>query len=212
LRDANPLTRPRRRRRRDATRPRMSTANRNRDQTPPREPRIGESRRPHLMSTSRRYLSAVGGGARLRTSRVSSPTPSAPRRSLGTEGEDTDCLTSPHSPSDCCSSRSHDKTMIITVNALLSVLVLAAAGSLVRLVHRLPETAPHHDEQWGTGGDPWVPSDPLPLHQVARHEAERALALADRAATSTAFPQARYAALALASGHRPRVVFRRGSS
>jgi hypothetical protein len=64
------------------------------------------------------------------------------------------------------------------VNALLSVLVLAAVAALVRLAHRLPETAPNHDEAWGRGGDPWVGSDPLPLHQVARHEAERALALA----------------------------------
>src|SRR5258705_6964549 len=37
-------------------------------------------------------------------------------------------------------------TTIITVNALLSVLVLGAVGMLVRLAHRLPETAPHHDE------------------------------------------------------------------
>jgi hypothetical protein len=69
-------------------------------------------------------------------------------------------------------------TTIITVNALLAVLVLAAVGALVRVAHRLPALAPHHDEQWGTGGDPWVGSDPLPLHQVARHEADRALALA----------------------------------
>jgi hypothetical protein len=69
-------------------------------------------------------------------------------------------------------------TTIITLNALLAVLVIGAVGTLVRLAHRLPEWAPHHDEQWGTGGDPWVPSDPLPLHQVARHEAERVLALA----------------------------------
>jgi hypothetical protein len=69
-------------------------------------------------------------------------------------------------------------TTIITVNALLSVLVLATVGLLVRLAHRLPVTAPHHDEQWGRSGDPWVASDPLPLHQITRHEAERALALA----------------------------------
>jgi hypothetical protein len=69
-------------------------------------------------------------------------------------------------------------TTIITVNAMLAALLIVAVGTLVRLAHRLPEWAPHHDEQWGTGGDPWVPSDPLPLHQVARHEAERALALA----------------------------------
>lgn len=67
---------------------------------------------------------------------------------------------------------------ILSVNAVLAVLVILAVGALVRLAHRLPELAPHHDEQWGNGGDPWVPSDPLPLHQVARHEAERALALA----------------------------------
>jgi hypothetical protein len=69
-------------------------------------------------------------------------------------------------------------TTIITVNTLLAALVVVAVGGLVRLAHRLPELAPHHDEQWGTGGDPWVPSDPLPLHQVTRHDAERALALA----------------------------------
>jgi predicted PurR-regulated permease PerM len=68
-------------------------------------------------------------------------------------------------------------TTIISVNALLAALLVVAVGTLVRVAHRLPEWAPHHDEQWGTGGDPWVP-DPLPLHQVARHEAERALALA----------------------------------
>jgi hypothetical protein len=67
---------------------------------------------------------------------------------------------------------------IISVNALPAVLVIVAVGTLARLAHRLPEWAPHHDEQWGTGGDPWVPSDPLPLQQVARHEAERTLALA----------------------------------
>ena len=69
-------------------------------------------------------------------------------------------------------------TTIVTVNALLSGLVVAAVGLVVRLAHRLPETAPHHDELWGRSGDPWVASDPLPLHQITRHEAERALALA----------------------------------
>jgi hypothetical protein len=69
-------------------------------------------------------------------------------------------------------------TTIVTVNALLSVLVLASVAAIVRLAHRLPETAPHHDEAWGRSGDPFVASDPLPLRQVARHEAERALALA----------------------------------
>jgi hypothetical protein len=69
-------------------------------------------------------------------------------------------------------------TTIITVNAFLSLLVVAATVLLIRLTHRLPETAPHHDEQWGRSGDPWVASDPLPLHQVTRHDAERARALA----------------------------------
>jgi hypothetical protein len=69
-------------------------------------------------------------------------------------------------------------TTIVTVNALLSVLVLASVAAIVRLAHRLPETAPHHDEAWGRSGDPFVASDRLPLRQVARHEAERALALA----------------------------------
>jgi hypothetical protein len=69
-------------------------------------------------------------------------------------------------------------TAIVSVNLLISAFVVSAVAALVWLAHRLPETAPHHDEQWGGGGDPWVVSDPLPLHQVARHEAERALARA----------------------------------
>jgi hypothetical protein len=85
----------------------------------------------------------------------------------------------PHAPfMGSLQGASMTTTTIITVNALLAALLIVAVGTLVRLAHRLPEWAPHHDEQWGTGGDPWVPSDPLPLHQVARHEAERALALA----------------------------------
>ena len=63
-------------------------------------------------------------------------------------------------------------TTIVTMNLLLSAYIVAAVA------HRLPETAPHHDEQWGGGGDPWVGSDPLPLHQIVRHETERALARA----------------------------------
>jgi hypothetical protein len=74
--------------------------------------------------------------------------------------------------------RAMTTTTIVTVNLLLSTLVIAAVAGLVWLAHRLPETAPHHDEHWGGGGDPWVASDPLPLHQVARHETERALARA----------------------------------
>jgi predicted PurR-regulated permease PerM len=69
-------------------------------------------------------------------------------------------------------------TTILTVNALLSFLVLVAVAAIVRLAHRLPETVPHHDEAWGRSGDPWVSSDPLPLQQVARHEVERVLAVA----------------------------------
>ena len=67
-------------------------------------------------------------------------------------------------------------TTIVTMNLLLSAYIVAAVAGLVWLAHRLPETAPHHDEQWGGGGDPWVGSDPLPLHQIVRHETERALA------------------------------------
>jgi hypothetical protein len=69
-------------------------------------------------------------------------------------------------------------TTFITVNLFLALLALAAVAGLVRLAHRLPETSPLSDERWGTGGDPYVPSEPLPLHQVAEHEDERALALA----------------------------------
>jgi hypothetical protein len=67
---------------------------------------------------------------------------------------------------------------LIFVNLVLSLLVVGAVGAVIRLAHRLPDAAPHHDESWGRGGDPWVPSEPLPLHQVARHESERADALA----------------------------------
>ena len=67
---------------------------------------------------------------------------------------------------------------IITVNLLLSLLTIAAVGGLVWLAHRLPTHAPQHDARWGRGGNPWVASDPLPLAQVARHEAERELSRA----------------------------------
>ena len=66
-------------------------------------------------------------------------------------------------------------TTITTVNALLGLLMLAGVAAIVRLGHRLSDRAPRHDERWGAGGNPWVPSDPLPLHQVARHEDEREL-------------------------------------
>jgi hypothetical protein len=69
-------------------------------------------------------------------------------------------------------------TTYTIVNLCLAVLALAAVPGLVRLAHRLPETAPLSDERWGTGGDPYVPSEPLPVRQVAEHEDERAVALA----------------------------------
>jgi hypothetical protein len=69
-------------------------------------------------------------------------------------------------------------TTYIIVNLCLAVLAFAAVAGAVRLAHRLPEAAPLDDERWGTGGDPYVPSEPLPLHQVAEHEDDRAVALA----------------------------------
>jgi hypothetical protein len=69
-------------------------------------------------------------------------------------------------------------SLIIVLNASLSLLVLLVVGGLVALAHRLPTSAPHHDPLWGNGGNPWVPSDPLPLAQLAAHERERELARA----------------------------------
>jgi hypothetical protein len=69
-------------------------------------------------------------------------------------------------------------TTIILVNLILSLLALAAVGGLVRLAHRLPDAAPADDEDWGKQTDYRVTSTPLPLEQIARHDAERALALA----------------------------------
>lgn len=66
-------------------------------------------------------------------------------------------------------------SLIIVLNASLSVLVLLVLGGLIVLAHRLPRSAPHHDALWGNGGNPWVPSDPLPLAQLAAHEREREL-------------------------------------
>lgn len=63
-------------------------------------------------------------------------------------------------------------TLIVILNASASVLVILAVGAVVALAHRLPSSAPHHDELWGNGGNPWVPSDPLPLVQLAAHERE----------------------------------------
>ena len=69
-------------------------------------------------------------------------------------------------------------TAIIIVNTCFALLTIGAVASVVRLAHRLSAHAPLSDERWGTGGDHWVPSAPLPLHQVALHEDERAVALA----------------------------------
>jgi hypothetical protein len=69
-------------------------------------------------------------------------------------------------------------SLIISLNASLSVLVILLVGGLVALAHRLPASAPHHDALWGNGGNPWVPSDPLPLAQLTAHERERELARA----------------------------------
>jgi hypothetical protein len=63
-------------------------------------------------------------------------------------------------------------SLIILLNIALSVLVFVSLGALVHLAHRLPSSAPHHDELWGNGGNPWVVSDPLPLAQLAAHEDE----------------------------------------
>jgi hypothetical protein len=68
-------------------------------------------------------------------------------------------------------------TILITVNSILGAITLAAVAALVRLAHRLPTSAPHSDEQWGTAAS-FVPSDPLPLRQLVRHEDERALSRA----------------------------------
>ncbi len=70
-------------------------------------------------------------------------------------------------------------TTIIAINLILSAIIVAAVAGVVWLAHRLPVLAPRSDERWGIGGDPWVPSAPLPLQQVARHEDEHGL---DRAA------------------------------
>ncbi len=66
-------------------------------------------------------------------------------------------------------------TMLITINAALGLLTMLAVASLTFLAHRLPAAAPHADAAWGTSGDPWVPSDPLPLAQLAAHERDREL-------------------------------------
>lgn len=70
------------------------------------------------------------------------------------------------------------QTTFIISNLLLSLLAFAAVAIAVRIARRLPESAPVSDDRWGTGGNPHVTSEPLPLLQVAEHEDERALTLA----------------------------------
>jgi hypothetical protein len=65
-------------------------------------------------------------------------------------------------------------TLLLTVNIVLGAFTIAAVAALVRLAHVLPTSAPHSDEAWGAD-DSFVPSDPLPLRQLARHEDEREL-------------------------------------
>ena len=66
-------------------------------------------------------------------------------------------------------------TLIIVLNATLGLIVIASVGALIALAHRLPSAAPHHDALWGSDGNPWVVSDPLPLVQIGAHEHEREL-------------------------------------
>ena len=64
-------------------------------------------------------------------------------------------------------------TYIILVNFILAVLVIAALSRVMLVARRLPAAAPHNDESWGLGGDPWIASDPLPVVELATHEYER---------------------------------------
>ncbi len=64
-------------------------------------------------------------------------------------------------------------TTIILINLFASAFAVLGVAGLALLAHRLPSRAPHADASWGTSGDPWVGSDPLPLAQLAGHEAER---------------------------------------
>jgi hypothetical protein len=66
-------------------------------------------------------------------------------------------------------------TLLLTINIVLGTLTIVAVAGLVHLAHHLPSSAPHSDETWGIGGDPWVASDPLPFRQLASHESEREL-------------------------------------
>ena len=64
-------------------------------------------------------------------------------------------------------------TLIILLNTAISLFVIAAVAAIVVIAHRLPSSAPHHDELWGNSGNPWVVSDPLPFTQISAHERER---------------------------------------
>jgi hypothetical protein len=69
-------------------------------------------------------------------------------------------------------------TTIIILNLALAALAILAVFGVTWLAHRLPSAAPHDDADWGRGGDPWVPSGPLPLAQLQAHETERELSRA----------------------------------
>jgi hypothetical protein len=64
-------------------------------------------------------------------------------------------------------------THVILVNVILDVLVIAGLSRVMLLARRFPAAAPHQDESWGLGGDPWIASDPLPVVKLGRHEYER---------------------------------------
>jgi hypothetical protein len=64
-------------------------------------------------------------------------------------------------------------TYVILVNVILDVLVLGGLSRIMLLARRLPAAAPHQDESWGLGGNPWIASDPLPVVELVAHEYER---------------------------------------
>ncbi|HVU76028.1 MAG TPA: hypothetical protein VHC67_00500 [Gaiellaceae bacterium] len=63
-------------------------------------------------------------------------------------------------------------TPFIILNLVLALIALGAVLGLVVVAHRLPDSAPHSDESWGTEGAR-IPSEPLPLRQVSEHADER---------------------------------------
>jgi hypothetical protein len=64
-------------------------------------------------------------------------------------------------------------TYLILLNVILDVLAITGLSRVMLLARRLPAVAPHQDESWGLGGDPWIASDPLPVVELVRHEHER---------------------------------------